>query len=240
MTGAHAGQFLIDDWRIQDTWRLFRILSEFVEGFEVLSGIGRAVAIFGSARMGPADPFYGKTVDLARRLVEAGFAVITGGGPGLMEAANKGAAEAGGRSVGLNIELPLEQKPNPYANVRLGFRYFFCRKVMFVKYAMAYVILPGGFGTLDELSEVLVLIQTEKVHPFPVFALDRGYWQGLLSWMESLKEQGAIDPKDLALLYVERYPLDRLKMTVAFTKIFNLDRDQNDPSSREYDEMRGR
>lgn len=209
MTETHRGQFLIDDWRIQDTWRLFRILSEFVEGFEVLSGVGRAVAIFGSARMGPEDPYYGKTVDLARRLVEAGFAVITGGGPGLMEAANKGAAEAGGRSIGLNIELPLEQKPNPYANVRLGFRYFFCRKVMFVKYAMAYVILPGGFGTLDEFTEALTLIQTHKIQPFPLVLVGADFWAGLLSWMrEVLLPRGMISPQDLGILKVLEDPAE--------------------------------
>lgn len=209
MTETHRGQFLIDDWRIQDTWRLFRILSEFVEGFEVLSGVGRAVAIFGSARMGPEDPYYGKTVDLARRLVEAGFAVITGGGPGLMEAANKGAAEAGGRSVGLNIELPLEQKPNPYANVRLGFRYFFCRKVMFVKYAMAYVILPGGFGTLDEFTEALTLIQTHKIQPFPLVLVGADFWAGLLEWMrEVLLARGMISPQDLGILKVLEEPAE--------------------------------
>lgn len=209
MPEAHSGQFLIDDWRIQDTWRLFRILSEFVEGFEVLSGVGRAVAVFGSARMGPEDPFYGKTVDLARRLVEAGFAVITGGGPGLMEAANKGAAEAGGRSVGLNIELPLEQKPNPYANVRLGFRYFFCRKVMFVKYAMAYVILPGGFGTLDEFTEALTLIQTHKIQPFPLVLVGAEFWTGLLDWMRKvLLGRGMISQQDLEILKVLEEPAE--------------------------------
>ncbi len=209
MTETHRGQFLIDDWRIQDTWRLFRILSEFVEGFEVLSGVGRAVAIFGSARMGPEDPYYGKTVDLARRLVEAGFAVITGGGPGLMEAANKGAAEAGGRSIGLNIELPLEQKPNPYANVRLGFRYFFCRKVMFVKYAMAYVILPGGFGTLDEFTEALTLIQTHKIQPFPLVLVGADFWAGFLEWMrEVLLARGMISPQDLGILKVLEEPAE--------------------------------
>lgn len=226
MTETHHGQFLIDDWRIQDTWRLFRILSEFVEGFEVLSGVGRAVAIFGSARMGPEDPYYGKTVDLARRLVEAGFAVITGGGPGLMEAANKGAAEAGGRSIGLNIELPLEQKPNPYANVRLGFRYFFCRKVMFVKYAMAYVILPGGFGTLDEFTEALTLIQTHKIQPFPLVLVGADFWAGLLSWMrEVLLARGMISPQDLGILKVLEDPAE----IVAYLGGSALARDETGP-----------
>lgn len=192
---------LIDQLHHEDAWRLFRILAEFVEGFETLSEIEvPLVSVFGSARFGEGHPAYTLGYRLGKTLAEAGYGVVTGGGPGVMEAVNRGAFEAGGVSVGLNIELPHEQKPNPYQTHTLTLRYFFVRKVLFVRYAHAFVFLPGGFGTLDELSEVLVLIQTEKVHPFPVFALDRGYWQGLLSWMESLKEQGAIDPKDLALL----------------------------------------
>lgn len=192
---------LIDQLHHEDAWRLFRILAEFVEGFETLSEIEvPLVSVFGSARFGEGHPAYALGYRLGRALAEAGFGVVTGGGGGVMEAVNRGAFEAGGVSVGLNIELPHEQKPNPYQTHALTLRYFFVRKVLFVRYARAFVFLPGGFGTLDELSEVLVLIQTEKVHPFPVFALDRGYWQGLLNWMESLKEQGAIDPKDLALL----------------------------------------
>ncbi|GAA5336319.1 MULTISPECIES: LOG family protein [Thermus] len=192
---------LIDQLHHEDAWRLFRILAEFVEGFETLSEIEvPLVSVFGSARFGEDHPAYALGYRLGKALAEAGYGVVTGGGPGVMEAVNRGAYEAGGVSVGLNIELPHEQKPNPYQTHALSLRYFFVRKVLFVRYAHAFVFLPGGFGTLDELSEVLVLIQTEKVHPFPVFALDRAYWQGLLSWMAFLKEQGAIDPKDYHLL----------------------------------------
>ncbi|AEV15407.1 MAG: TIGR00730 family Rossman fold protein [Thermus sp.] len=192
---------LIDQLHHEDAWRLFRILAEFVEGFEALAGIGvPLVSVFGSARFGEGHPAYALGYRLGRALAEAGYGVVTGGGGGVMEAANRGAFEAGGVSVGLNIELPHEQKPNPYQTHALSFRYFFVRKVLFVRYAHAFVFLPGGLGTLDELSEVLVLIQTEKVHPFPVFVLDRAYWQGLLGWMEFLKAQGAIDPQDLSLL----------------------------------------
>ncbi|GLV48081.1 cytokinin riboside 5'-monophosphate phosphoribohydrolase [Thermus sp. LT1-2-5] len=192
---------LIDQLHHEDAWRLFRILAEFVEGFETLSEIEvPLVSVFGSARFGEGHPAYALGYRLGKTLAEAGYGVVTGGGPGVMEAVNRGAYEAGGVSVGLNIELPHEQKPNPYQTHALSVRYFFVRKVLFVRYAHAFVFLPGGFGTLDELSEVLVLIQTEKVHPFPVFALNRDYWQGLLSWMAFLQEQGAIDPKDYGLL----------------------------------------
>ncbi|GAA6748757.1 LOG family protein [Thermus brockianus] len=192
---------LIDQLHHEDAWRLFRILAEFVEGFETLSEIEvPLVSVFGSARFGEGHPAYALGYRLGKALAEAGYGVVTGGGPGVMEAVNRGAYEAGGVSVGLNIELPHEQKPNPYQTHALSLRYFFVRKVLFVRYAHAFVFLPGGLGTLDELSEVLVLIQTEKVHPFPVFALDRAHWQGLLSWMAFLKEQGAIDPKDYSLL----------------------------------------
>ncbi|TBH21166.1 TIGR00730 family Rossman fold protein [Thermus thermamylovorans] len=192
---------LIDQLHHEDAWRLFRILAEFVEGFEVLSQIrAPLVSVFGSARFGEGHPAYGLGYRLGRALARAGFGVVTGGGPGVMEAVNRGAFEAGGVSVGLNIELPHEQRPNPYQTHALSLRYFFVRKVLFVRYAHAFVFLPGGLGTLDELAEVLVLIQTQKVHPFPVFALDRGYWEGLLSWMGFLKDRGAIDPQDLTLL----------------------------------------
>ncbi len=154
-------QYVVDALSIDESWRIFRIMAEFVEAIETLSRVKHAVSIFGSARTKPDDPYYQKAELLARRLVEKGFGVITGGGPGVMEAANKGAAEAGGQSVGMNIRLPFEQKPNPYANVSIDYKYFFIRKVMFVKYAVAYVILPGGFGTMDELFEALTLIQTK-------------------------------------------------------------------------------
>lgn len=166
-----------------ETWRVFRIMSEFVEGFETMSKVPPAVSVFGSARSGPDDPNYPKAEQLARELVGRGFAVITGGGPGIMEAANKGAKEAGGVSVGLNIYLPAEQLANHYQNVSLDFRYFFCRKVMFVKYAVAFVCFPGGFGTLDEFFESMTLIQTGKTEPFPVILIGSEFWSPLLDWM---------------------------------------------------------
>lgn len=166
-----------------ETWRVFRIMSEFVEGFETMSKVPPAVSVFGSARCGPDDPNYPLAEQLARELVGRGFAVITGGGPGIMEAANKGAMEAGGVSVGLNIYLPVEQLANHYQNVSLDFRYFFCRKVMFVKYAVAFVCFPGGFGTLDEFFESMTLIQTGKTVPFPVILIGSEFWSPLLDWM---------------------------------------------------------
>jgi uncharacterized protein (TIGR00730 family) len=190
------------DFTSEDTWRIFRIMAEFVEGFELLSRIPRAVTVFGSARTRPTDPDYRRAEELGRALARAGHAVITGGGPGDMEAVSKGAFEAGGQTIGVCIELPHEEKPNPYLTHRISFRYFFVRKVMFVKYSKAFVILPGGFGTLDELFEALTLVQTRKVDPFPiVLAGDDGFWDGLLSWLSSsLMRRGKISPEDLALL----------------------------------------
>jgi hypothetical protein len=209
---SHDHQYVIDELTIKDTWRLFRILAEFVDGFEDLSKIYPAVSMFGSARVRPGDPSYEQAVTIARLLVENGFNVISGGGPGIMEAANKGAAEAGGKSVGLNIQLPYEQKPNPYANVRLNFRYFFIRKVMFVKYAVAYVILPGGFGTLDELTEAITLIQTRRIKPFPVILVNRAYWKGLLDWMRKVAcSECMISPEDLDLIQVIDEPEEVIK-----------------------------
>ena len=193
-------QFLINDFTTQDTWRVFRIMSEFVEGFETLRKVGPAVSIFGSARTTPGDPDYVMAQKLAHRCVECGYAVITGGGPGIMEAANRGASEAGGISVGLNIELPFEQKPNSHIGTLVSFRYFFCRKVMFVKYSSAFVILPGGFGTLDELFESITLIQTKKIKPFPVILVDRRYWDGLLRWLrEDVLPSGKISLADMEI-----------------------------------------
>jgi uncharacterized protein (TIGR00730 family) len=176
-------QYVIDDFTSKDTWRIFRIMAEFVEGFETLSKIPPGVALFGSARVLPGSPEYVLAEATAALLANSGYSIITGGGPGVMEAANKGASEAGAVSVGLNIELPLEQKPNIYANRLLNFRYFFVRKVMFVKYSIAFVILPGGFGTLDELFEAITLIQTRKIKPFPVIMVGKQYWKGLLDWI---------------------------------------------------------
>jgi uncharacterized protein (TIGR00730 family) len=186
-----------------DPWRLFRILGEFTEGFDTLAGLPPAVTVFGSARTRPDDPFYRKATDLARRLGRLGFAIITGGGPGIMEASNKGAREAGTISVGLNIELPFEQFTNPYVTVPMNFRYFFVRKTMFVKYAEAFVIFPGGFGTLDEMFEALTLIQTGKLEHFPVILFGADYWHGLLAWMrDSLLQENKIMARDLDLMTV--------------------------------------
>lgn len=205
-------QYLINEITIRDSWRLFRIISEFVEGFETLSDVHPAVSIFGSTRVNPEHPLYERARELARLLAENGFSVITGGGPGIMEAANRGAVEGGGKSIGLNIDLPLEQAPNPYANIRLNFRYFFVRKVMFVKYAVAYIIFPGGFGTLDELTEAMTLIQTEKIKPFPVILVERSYWQGWLDWLrDSLLAAQHISPEDLEIIQVIDEPKEIIK-----------------------------
>jgi uncharacterized protein (TIGR00730 family) len=191
-------QYVVDALSIEESWRVFRIMAEFVDAIETLSGVKNAVSIFGSARSKPGDPYYQKAELLARLLAGHGFSVITGGGPGVMEAANKGAAEAGGQSVGMNIRLPFEQKPNPYANLTINYKYFFIRKVMFVKYAMAYVILPGGFGTMDELFEALTLIQTKRIKPFPVILMGSEYWKGLFDWLKkTMLRDGMIAPEDL-------------------------------------------
>lgn len=202
-------QYPIDDFTVKESWRVFRIIAEFVDGFETMAEIYPAVSIFGSARVIPEDPLYEKARTIARLFAEDGFHVITGGGPGLMEAANRGAAEGGARSVGLNIHLPLEQQPNPYANVRMDFRYFFIRKVLFIKYAQAYVVLPGGFGTLDELFEALTLIQTDRIKPFPVILVGNDYWQGLLDWLrDRLLQTGKISPNDLELIQLVDEPAE--------------------------------
>lgn len=194
----HEKQYVVDDLTRDDTWRMFNILAEFVEGFDVLPEVYPAVTIFGSARVRRNNRAYKTTENVARILVENGFNVISGGGPGIMEAANKGATDAGGKSVGLHIHLPNEQKPNKYANVRLDFKYFFIRKVMFVKYAVAYIIMPGGFGTLDELFEALTLIQTKRIKSFPVILMDTTYWKGLVDWLgNTLIKEKVISKSDL-------------------------------------------
>ena len=201
-----------------DPWRALRILSEFVEGFDAMAKVGPAVTIFGSARTKRTDPEYELARSIGRRLAEAGYAVITGGGPGTMEAANRGCREGGGLSVGCNIELPHEQGMNTYVDLGVEFRYFFARKVMFVKYADAFVILPGGFGTLDELFESLTLIQTGKVRHFPVVLVGRSYWEGLIDWIRgSLLARGAIDEADLALFKVTDDPAEVVTIIRAFT-----------------------
>jgi len=205
-------QYVIDEITIQDSWRLFRIMAEFVDGFEALTKCHPAVTMFGSTRVKPGDEVYQKAEQIGHLLAENGFSVITGGGPGVMEAANKGASAAGGKSIGLNIQLPLEQKPNPYANITLSFRYFFVRKVMFVKYAVAYIILPGGFGTMDELFESITLIQTHKIRPFPVILVGSNYWKGLLDWIkEVLLKEGKISPPDLEILRLIDDPMEIVK-----------------------------
>ncbi|MBW1980362.1 MAG: TIGR00730 family Rossman fold protein [Deltaproteobacteria bacterium] len=200
---------------IKESWRLFRIMAEFVDGFEAMADVYPAVSIFGSARVRLGEPLYEKARIIARLFAQRGFDVITGGGPGLMEAANRGAAEAGGRSIGLNIQLPMEQEPNPYANIKLDFRYFFIRKVIFVKYAQAYVVLPGGFGTLDELFEAVTLIQTHRIKPFPVILVGRDYWQGLLAWMKQhLADTGKISAEDLEVMEVLEEPEEVVQAVV--------------------------
>ena len=195
---------LMNDFTHEDPWRVFRIMAEFVDGFEMMAGVPQPrVAIWGSARWKPGTPFYEQARELASRLAREGYAVVTGGGPGVMEAANRGAAEAGGQSVGLNIILPYEQTANRYANHRMDFRYFFCRRVMFVKESSGVVVMPGGLGTLDELFEILTLKQTGKVDALPIILFGSAYWNGLLAWIRDTQlAQGAISPADLELFSV--------------------------------------
>jgi uncharacterized protein (TIGR00730 family) len=188
----------------EETWRIFRIMAEFVEGIDVMSKVGPAVSIFGSSRVTPDNPYYQQAEELAAKLVRHDFAVITGGGPGIMEAANKGAAEAGGKSIGLNIWIPMEQEANPYQTVSLDFHYFFVRKVMFVKYAVAFACFPGGFGTMDEFFESMTLVQTEKIRPFKVVLLGSRFWNPMMDWMREtmLGTHGNISPEDLNLFTI--------------------------------------
>ena len=193
----------INEYAKEESWRLFRIIGELVEGFDRLSGIGPAVSIYGSAQVKEGDKLYSQTKDIARALGQQGFSIITGGGPGVMEAANRGALEAGVESIGLNIELPEEQYPNSYTTKSITVRHFFVRKIMLVKYATAFIIMPGGLGTLDEMSELLTLIQTHKVKPFPVILFDRKYWNGFLNWLnDSVLMKGYIHKEDCDLLRI--------------------------------------
>lgn len=193
----------MEDLAKSDTWRVFRIMAELVEGFEALNNIGPAVTIFGSARLEPGSPYYNTCLKVAEHLARDGFAVISGGGPGIMEAANKGAQNANGVSIGLNIELPMEQSPNSFQDIKVEFRYFFVRKLMFVKYAIGYIIFPGGYGTMDELFEALTLIQTKKIRGFPVVLVGREYWSGLIDWMKkTVLTMGNISPEDIDLLHI--------------------------------------
>jgi uncharacterized protein (TIGR00730 family) len=203
---------------VKDLWRIFRIMAEFTEGFEAMAEVGPAVSIFGSARTEPGDKYYELARQTAASLVKSDFAVITGGGGGIMEAANRGAAEAGGKSIGLNIDLPMEQIPNPYQNLAMHFRYFFCRKVMFLKYAHGFIVLPGGFGTMDEFFEALTLIQTLKQASFPVILMGSEYWAGLLQWIEEkmLVERGYISSEDTNLFKVVDNPEEATEIIVDF------------------------
>ncbi|WP_339940067.1 TIGR00730 family Rossman fold protein [Undibacterium luofuense] len=203
--------------KARESWHMFTIMAEFIDSTERLSSIRPAVTIFGSARTKPDDPYYEKCVDLSRRLSDAGFSVISGGGPGIMEAANKGAYEGASPSVGLNIELPHEQRSNPWQNISLTFRHFFARKVAFVKYADAYVVFPGGFGTMDEVSEVLTLMQTGKSRKIPVILVGTAFWSGLLEWIKTqMAGNGLISPEDLNLVQVIDEPANIVDAIFAF------------------------
>jgi uncharacterized protein (TIGR00730 family) len=204
----------------EDPWRVFRIMAEFVDSFETLSQVGPAVTVFGSARMSPRDPYYKAAVALTKGLAKHNLAIITGGGPGIMEAANKGAALAKGRSVGLNIELPREQAGNRYANIPIHFHYFFSRKVCFVKYSIAFVFMPGGFGTLDEFYEVLTLVQTERIPQFPLILFGRKYWKGLLQWMKTTLQgkHRFISPGDLDLVTITDDPQEAIEVILEYER----------------------
>ena len=218
--GSTTDQHLLDtrgssDWVHTDPWRVLRIQSEFVDGFGALAELGPAVSVFGSARLTPSDPHWALAEEVGRQLAKAGFAVITGGGPGAMEAANKGAAEAGGVSVGLGIELPFEAGLNPHVGLGVNFRYFFVRKTMFVKYAQGFVVMPGGFGTFDELFEALTLVQTRKVTSFPIVLVGRDYWSGLLTWLrEAALGAATVNQGDLDLLQVTDEPAEAVDIMV--------------------------
>ena len=194
---------MIEDFKGDESWRLFRILAEFTEGIDALSELGFAISIFGSARIKSDTPYYEQTIELAKKLANEDFAIITGGGPGIMEAGNKGAKDEPGKSVGLNIVLPQEQHPNHFQDITLNYRYFFARKVMFVKHSMGYVCMPGGFGTLDEFFEALTLVQTHKIYPIPIVLFGSKFWRGLLSWIKEqpLQEQ-LISPEDMDLIHI--------------------------------------
>ncbi len=204
----------------EESWRVFRIMAEFVEGFEELSRVGKAVTIFGSSRTSPKDPYYKKAVETARLFSEAGYAVITGAGPGIMEAANKGAKEGGGLSIGLNIEIPTEQKSNRYVEKLLSFRYFFCRKMMFIKYAHAFIVFPGGLGTIDEFFEAITLIQTQRTPRFPVILVGSNFWEGLIDWMnETLLKTDNISKSDLKIFQLINKPKEIIRAVTKFKGI---------------------
>ncbi len=218
---------VIDDLKGDQSWRIFRIISEFTEGFDRLSTVQDAISIFGSARLKPDHPYYLKTVELATLLSQNGFAIISGGGPGIMEAANKGAYQENQLSIGLNIELPMEQSPNPYQDISLDFRYFFVRKVMFVRYSMGYVCMPGGFGTLDEFFEALTLMQTHKIYPLPLVLFGCEFWSGLVEWIKTtLVAYETIADEDLQLIKVTDDPHEVLEVMLAHRRWKNQQREQ--------------
>ena len=231
-----ASSHLMKQWskiKGENSWTMFKVMAEFVDGFETLNKIGPCVSIFGSARTKPNHPYYMLAVDIAKRLIDEGFGVITGGGPGIMEAGNKGAHIADGTSVGLNIDLPFEQNNNPYIDhdKNLDFRYFFVRKVMFVKYAQAFIVLPGGFGTMDEMFEVLTLIQTNKITPVPVILVGKSFWSGMKEWITQtmLMEEHNISPKDLDLMPITDDPQEVINIIADFY------RDQSDKLAPNYE-----
>lgn len=210
-------KYFIDDIKLSESWRIFKIIGEFVDGIDTLHQVGPAVSIFGSARITPDHPYYQKAETIAGLFAKEKYAVITGGGGGIMEAANKGATEAGGTSIGMNIILPFEQKPNPYATVQLEFKYFFVRKVMFIKYATAYIAMPGGFGTLDELSEALTLIQTHRMTRMPIILVESDYWKGLADWFqEQLVTHKMISPSDPDLFQIIDDPEEIVQAVLKF------------------------
>jgi uncharacterized protein (TIGR00730 family) len=210
-------QYLIDDMKVGDTWRVFKILAEFVEGFETLSKVGNCATVFGSARVREGEYDYELARKVGRLLADEGITVMTGGGPGIMEAANRGAFEKGGRSVGCNIELPYEQKPNPYTNTGISFNYFFVRKVMLVKYSKAFIIMPGGFGTMDELFEAVTLIQTRKIKPFPIILMGSSFWGGMMNWIkDTMLAKGFVNAHDLELFHMQDDPYETVEIVKRF------------------------
>ena len=213
----------MEDLKHSETWRVFRIQSELVEGFETLNDLGPAVSVFGSSRMRPGSFYYEKAVELGRNLSDAGFAVITGGGPGIMEGVNKGAKQGKGKSVGMNIEIPVSQIANEYQDISLSFRYFFVRKLMFVKYSIAFIIFPGGFGTMDEMFEALTLSQTKKIGVFPIILFGKEYWKGLTDWFKStLIPNKTISPEDLGLLSIVDEANEVCQILKEYVKAFEI------------------
>ncbi len=231
---THPGMLPVDDALLnRESWKIFQIMGEFVDGFERLARIKPSVSIFGSARTPSDDPIYQLTEEIAYQLSEAGFAVVSGGGPGIMEAANKGAQKGKSPSIGLNIKLPNEQAGNPYQDISLTFRHFFSRKVMFVKYASAYVVLPGGFGTLDEFAEILTLVQTGKSRPIPIILVHKPFWDGLLDWFKNtLAEAGTIAKKDLDLIQVLDTPEEVVNAIFDFYESRGFE-----PTSQEHEKL---